>query len=299
MNVRYVYLEIAIVLLFSIALPAFCQDTPEKTEAEKPKKEVKLIKDTFEDGLLINNQSVEVLRKNTLQFGIQHRFGRIDKGFEEDQNFDLLGILGPSNIRIGLKYGISDKITVGIGGTKNFGLYNIEWKYKILSQAESGGMPVTLSYYGNFVANTISADYFKHTIDRLSYFHQLLIARKLTKKLSLQIAAAVSHFNIIDTISYADMKNDNFNICFGGRYVIGAMGAFLFEYSHPITRSEILDAKPDLGIGFEISTRSHVFQIFLGTANGIINQRNVVFNTNDFKKLQMGLGFNITRNWNF
>ena len=298
MNGGYVNLGIVTVFLL-IGGPVFCQDTAGNKEAEQQKKEVKLIKNTFEDGLLINNQTIEVLRKNTLQFEIQHRFGRIDKGFEEGQNFDLFGILGTSNIRIGLSYGISDKITLGIGGTKNFGLYNLQWKYKILSQAETGGMPVSLAYFGNFVTNTTSSDYFKRTIDRFSFFHQIIIARKFTKKLSLQIAASVSHYNIIDTVSYSDMKHDNFSICFGGRYNISAQGAILFEYTHPLTVSDILGTKPDLGIGFEISTRSHVFQLFIGTANGIINQRNVVFNTNDFTKGEMGIGFNITRNWNF
>ncbi len=82
-------------------------------------------------------------------------------------------------------------------------------------------------------------------------------------------------------------------------YKFAAVASFIFEYAQPLTISESVGTKPDLGVGIEIATRSHAFQLFVGTANAIINQRNVVYNYLDFTKAEMHLGFNITRRWNF
>ena len=47
-------------------------------------------------------------------------------------------------------------------------------------------------------------------------------------------------------------------------------------------------------LGWEINTATHTFQIFVANYNQIINQRNLVFNTNDFTKGDYLVGFNIT-----
>jgi len=277
----------------------FSQENPEDSKTTKPKESPILIKDSFEDIILINNQTSEVLRKHTLQMEIQHRFGSINQGFQEDATFDFFGIFGPSNIRLGFNFGLTDRLMVGIGGTKNNNLYNVQWKYKLLRQAETKGMPVTVTYYGNIAINISKNSDFITFSNRLSYFHQILISRKFNKKLSLQIAPSISHFNIIDTTRYQDISHDNFSICFSGRYKFAALTSLIIEYTQPFTISESVGTKPDLGIGVEIGTRSHTFQIFVGTANAIINQYNVVYNNQDFTKGEVHLGFNIMRRWNF
>jgi len=277
----------------------FSQENPEDSKTTKPKESPILIKDSFEDIILINNQTSEVLRKHALQMEIQHRFGSIDQGFQEDATFDFFGIFGPSNIRLGFNFGLTDRLMVGIGGTKHNNLYNVQWKYKLFRQAENKGMPVTVTYYGNIAINISNNPDFITFSNRLSYFHQILISRKFNKKLSLQIAPSISHFNIIDTTRYQDISHDNFSICFSGRYKFAALTSLIIEYTQPFTISESVGTKPDLGIGVEIGTRSHTFQIFVGTANAIINQYNVVYNNQDFTKGEVHLGFNIMRRWNF
>ncbi len=289
---------VAIAIIIGIS-SGFSQENPEDSKTTKPKESPKLIKDSFEDIILINNQTSEVLRKHTLQIEIQHRFGRIDQGFQEGNNFDLFGIFGSSNIRLGFNFGLTDRIMIGIGGTKNNNLYNVQWKYKLFRQAETKGMPVSVTYYGNAAINISSNPDFLTVSKRLSYFHQILISRKFNKKLSLQIAPSIAHFNLVDSTRYQDISHDNFSICFSGRYKFTALSSVIIEYTQPITISESVGTKPDLGMGIEIGTRSHTFQIFVGTANAIINQYNVVYNSLDFTKGEIHLGFNIMRRWNF
>ena len=52
--------------------------------------------------------------------------------------------------------------------------------------------------------------------------------------------------------------------------------------------------KPNLALGWEINTATHTFQVFAANYSQIINQRNLVFNTNDFAKGKYLIGFNIT-----
>ena len=162
---------------------------------------------------------------------IQHRFGRIDQGFQEGNNFDLFGIFGSSNIRLGFNFGLTDRIMIGIGGTKNNNLYNVQWKYKLFQQAESKGMPVSVTYYGNAAIDISSNSDFLTVSKRLSYFHQILISRKFNKKLSLQIAPSIAHFNLVDSTRYQDISQDNFSICFSGRYKFAALASIMIEYT--------------------------------------------------------------------
>lgn len=294
---KFILLATILIIGFS---SGFSQENSEKSKATKPEKEApKLIKNAFADIILINNQTTEGLRKNTLQMEIQHRFGKIDQGFRLGNNFDLLGIFGPSNIRLGINYGLTDKLTVGIGATKNNSLYNVQWKYKIFQQTETNKMPVSVTYYGNAAINISVNSDFSTVSNRLSYFNQLLISRKFNKQLTLQIGPSVSHFNIIDLDRFPDISHYNFGVLFSGRYKFSAQSSFIFEYSHPLTISESVGTKPDLGFGVEIATRTHTFQLFVSTANAMINQRNVVYNNLDFTKGDMQFGFNIIRRWNF
>ena len=75
--------------------------------------------------------------------------------------------------------------------------------------------------------------------------------------------------------------------------------AILFEYDQLITMPEVDKSKPNISLGVEIATSGHAFQIMVGSYKGIIPQRNLVYNDNDFTKGDFFLGFNITRLWHF
>ncbi|MFQ5335300.1 MAG: DUF5777 family beta-barrel protein [Flavobacteriales bacterium] len=266
----------------------------DKTE-DKPKKEVKPVKHTFDSEELINVQTTEMLRKKSLQFQIQHRFGSMENGIS-----DLYGIFGAANIRLGLNYGITDRLNVGIGGAKTKHLYDLLWKYKILRQSKSGSMPISMVYFGDAEINTMDDDNFQTLSNRMAYFHQLLIARKFSKKISFQVGASLTHHNFIDTPdSLTDLSHDNINICGAGRFNFSPQSSLILMYNHPLTPSDSVGTKPDLGLGVEISTGNHSFQIFVATAGLISYQENAVFNTNDFTAGEIMLGFNIVRKWRF
>lgn len=262
--------------------------------AEKPKKDNRPVKDPFESGYLINNQTTLIPTAKTLEMVIQHRFGKISSG-----EFDMAGLYAPSNIRIGFNYSITDRILVGIGSTKNYKLQDLQYKAALLKQTRSGSIPVSVTYFGN-TAIDVRKDTAISTTNRLSYFHQLIISRKFGKWASLQVAPGFSHFNIVDTL----VKHDNIALSFSGRVRATDAIGIVFEYDMPLTKQDtaVIKVKPNLSLGIEASTSAHVFQVFIGAAPHIINQYNGLYNQNDFaadKLKGMVIGFNVTRLWNF
>jgi hypothetical protein len=285
---------IFMLLIFPIAMLA--QEGQDAPEQATPKE---FVRGTFENPVLIDNQTVEINGHKSLEFMIQHRFGVIKN------SKDLFGIYAPANIRFGLSYGITKRISLGVGVTKFKMLYDLHGKVSLLKQTKGSGSPVSITYFGDVARSDQDKDNFLNQeskfkqANKLSYFHELIIARKINSRLSLQVAGTYSYFNIIDSV-YG--QHDFYGASFAGRYKFSPQSSVLVNFDYLLNVSGIdkdTRPKPNLSIGYEVSTGSHQFQVFVGTAQEIINQEYRVFNKNDFFKKDIVLGFNITRDWSF
>ena len=263
-------------------------------EAPVPEKS-KPVRFTFGTGTLVDNQTVATPYKGGLELQIHHRFSLIE-------NIDnLFGIYGAANTRLGLNYGITDKLMVGAGTTKDYKLQDLQWKYLILQQSEDNSMPVSLSYYGNLVLDLRDQDAFGpeesyRFIHRLSYFTQFILARKFSEKFSFQVAPSVIYFNAVPQYSNeSGYKNLNFGLSAGGRANLFGSHSLIFEYDQLLTKQDLDEQpKPNLSLGWEIGTATHSFQVFAANYSNIINQYNLLYNTNDFTDWEFLFGFNIT-----
>lgn len=281
-------------LLSVFFIPIFSQ---EDTPAEKSSKPVRF---TFGTSILIDNQTVATPYKGGIELEIHHRFSLIEN------YHNLFGIYGTANTRIGLNYGITDKIMIGLGTTKDYKLQDIQWKYLILQQTQDNSMPVSLSYYGNIVADLRNKTAFGEgeykSIHRLSYFTQFILARKFYDKYSIQIAPSLAYLNSVpqyidvnDTTVLKGYKNLNFGLSVGARANLFGNHSVIFEYDQLLTKQDLdVQPKPNLALGWEIGTATHTFQLFVANYTDIINQRNLVFNINDFTKGDYLVGFNVT-----
>lgn len=279
--------KIFIVLILSLFIsPLFAQEETQTQEKSKP------VRFTFGTTILIDNHTVATPYKGGLELEIHHRFSLIEN------YHNLFGIYGSANTRIGLNYGITDRLMIGAGTTKDYKLQDIQWKYLILQQTEDNSMPVSLSYYGNIVADLRKEEEFGpaasfREMHRLSYFTQLIVARKINEKFSVQVAPSLAYFNSVplNSDTTAGYKNLNLGLSAGARANLFGSHSLLLEYDQLLTKQDPDEqTKPNLSLGWEINTATHTFQIFVANYNQIINQRNLVFNTND-KYL---VGFNIT-----
>lgn len=289
-------LFILTVVIFTFSVnAAFSQDSTAKAKPSNEPKEL-----TFESGVLFDQQTVQMQPAKSLEMLIFHRFASIENGIT-----DLYGIYGAANILVGANYYITNRIMVGFNTVKFHKLQNFQYKVKLLSETQSGSIPVSVVWYGNAVIDgrdktTFGMDY--KFSSRMSFFNELMIAKKFNDHFSMQIAPSFTHYNRVDTLS----DHDKFGLSVTARYKISSQGSFVIGYDQPFyikSLSEHLDlpfkSKPNLTFGFEIATFTHVFHIFLGTANGMLPQENMMWNANDYNKMKFIVGFNLTRLWNF
>jgi hypothetical protein len=280
-------------------MSAIAQDTTMSSVDRRP------VKNMFESIWLIDNQTVLVPIKGTFEFDILHRFGVMRNGYE-----DLFGLYAPANIRLGFGYVPFERLMVGFGLTKSNLTWDVNAKYAILRQGRTGGSPLSMTYFVNAAIDTRDKDFFLNpdileTGDRVSYFHQLLFARKLSDRLSVQLGGSMSHFNTVEALENESgdvidkWKNDHIAIALGARVKVASWVNLIASYDQPVTDHEVLDPQPNLAFGVELTSSSHQFQIFAGNFYHITPQRNNVFNNNDFSEGDFLLGFNITRLWNF
>src|SRR5665647_879088 len=184
----------------------------------------------FDGQFIVDNQTVMVSRKKVLNFAIQHRFGVVSNGLK-----DLFGIFGPANIRLGFNYTPINNLDVGFGVSKERFIVDFNAKYALVKQMDSGGWPVSISYFGNIAIDTReNTGLFVKSGDRVSYFNQLMIARKISEKLSVQVSPSLSHFNNVEAYRDKDgnilpkMNNDHF-----------AVSLSLIHISEPTRRTPI------------------------------------------------------------
>lgn len=252
--------------------------------------EDEVIRPPFESAILIDNQTTVVPIKGTLEFNIQHRFGTWKKGYD-----DLYGLWAPSNIRLALSYVPVSNLAIGTGLTKNQKVWDWNIKYTFLNQTRSGRIPVSVAFYGNLGISTQSKDLFDQGGDRLSYFSQLLISRKVTYWLSMQVAPSMTHFNFVNSES---RYNDHFAVSALLRARFRPSASFIMNVDQPMTVHKLNNPNPNLAFGVELATSGHAFQIFVGNYSSIAPQYNQVYNANDFLNNEFLIGFNITRLWN-
>jgi hypothetical protein len=265
------------------------QEMEKDTVVDKPERPA------FESSYIVDTPTDVLPIKNTLEVQMSHRFGTVNGGTN-----DLIGFWAPSNIRIGLAYSLHERLTIGYGTTKFDRLQDFNWKVGILKQTRSGKIPVNVTYFGNFTIDARKAENFLVEQHRYSNFHQLIISRRFNSKLSLLVAPSVSHYNLVPQ----RMQNDVIALSLGGRYKISPQTSILLDYTHPFIHhldGVELDMDPEDGVslGVEFRTSSHAFQLFISSYQGIVPQKNIMFNQNNFGDGDFLIGFNITRLYNF
>ncbi len=280
----------SLILLLLAATSCFSQDLLSELESQAPKTPEYVIA-TFKSTRLVNGQTVETKGKGALEFIFAHRFGPISSGAHE-----LYG-LDQAFVRLGLEYGITDRLGAGFGRNSMDKTMDAYLRYKALRQRSDGsGSPVTVTAFGIAAVRTTpkteEADYDIQFIDRLSYTGQLIVARKFNSNLSLQLVPTFVHKNAVDP---AIEKNNQAALGFGGRLKLTRSIALTTEYYY---RFDVPTGNPyynPIGFGVDIETGGHVFQLVMTNSRGLTERAYLTETSGDFFKGDISLGFNVTR----
>jgi hypothetical protein len=257
---------------------------------------------SFKATRVINGNSIENTAHGVLDFRISHRFGYVSTGRPEFWGLDQ------AYIRLGLDYGVTDRLMVGIGRSSYQKTVDGFFKYKLLRQCDQGcTMPITLSFASGLSVTTLASeklswyepgrtDYFTH---RMGYYFQAIVGRKFSEKFTLQLMPGLVHRNLVKT---TEEKNDVYNVGAAGRIKITKRMAINAEYFYVLPNQlaePVTSADPtyhnSFSLGLDIETGGHVFQLHLTNSFPMYERGFITETTGDWLDGDISMGFNISR----
>ncbi|MFT3682145.1 MAG: DUF5777 family beta-barrel protein [Ferruginibacter sp.] len=247
-------------------------------------------KATFKTTRLVNGHSVETLAKGVMDVKISHRFGKLNNGI-----YEMFG-LDNATMRMGLDYGITDNIMVGLGRSTFQKTLDAFVKIKLLRQsAGAKNSPFSIVYIPTIALVTLRTQPKLPIKHKLYYAHQLIIGRKFSDAFSMQLMPTVIHRNL--TAVNSD-PNDTWAIGIGGRQKLSKRVSFNAEYYYQLPGTKIAGSTNSLSFGFDIETGGHVFQLHFTNSTGMTEKTFVSETTGKWDKGDILFGFNIARVFN-
>ncbi|WP_428229014.1 DUF5777 family beta-barrel protein [Flavobacterium sp.] len=273
-----------ILLLFLFPLLTYSQDDLlSGVEAQITKEKVA---SAFKALKIVNLESTKLAAKGDLYFVVAHRFGSIKDGFEGFYGLDN------ANTQIKFIYGLTPGIN--ISAARSEFAYDFATKYMLLPQIKDG-FPVTIAGFNSLsINNTLKESLYPKLEfkNRLTYVAQLLISRKFSEKLSLEIVPSFFHENfVLDP----EQSNSQYAIGFGGRYKFAKRWSLNMDYAAHLNRASNSIYKNPLSIGFDLETGGHVFQMHFTSSQAIDEAGYLGRTTGDWTKGDIFFGFNLAR----
>ncbi len=263
-----------------------------KMQDEQNKKEKKETTDIttsiFKTTRVVNGQSIENTGAGILDLKISHRFGMVNTGA-----YNFFG-LDQATMRIGLDYGITNWLEIGLGRSTYNKEFDGFFKVRILRQSTGKvNMPISISLASTIIWRSLKDPVTPYPInysDHFSYASQVIIARKFGDYFSLQFVPTMVHYNIVSTKA---IPNDLYSLGTGFRLRLSRRVNLTGEYYYQ--RNHLPGYYNSASVGFDIETGGHVFQLAFTNSTGI-NEASFITQT-DGKWGTGGVhfGFNISR----
>ncbi len=248
---------------------------------------------TFKSTRILNGHSNELAHEGQMDFRISHRFGTINSGA-----YEFFG-LDQAHIHLGFDYGINDWLMVGLGRGTYEKTVDGFVKAKLIRQSRGiRNMPLSLTWMSGMYVNGLRwsdperENYFYH---RLSYAHQLMVARKFNERFSLQITPSYYHENLVET---PEDPNDLFAMGAGARIKLSRRISVNAEYYYIFNRDNqnfTTEIYNPLSLGLDIETGGHVFQIIMTNSVAMTENGFLGHTTGQWLDGDIHLGFNISR----
>ncbi|MCC5918677.1 MAG: hypothetical protein JJU02_15250 [Cryomorphaceae bacterium] len=265
---------------------------------EEEKVESEYAEATFKGTRIINLQSCELPAPGVMQFMFMHRFG----AFSEDYLYNFFG-LDQAVVRLSLDYSFTHWLNVGIGRSSRSKTADAFSKIRLFrQQTGQKNIPLTAVLYSTFNVDGTRPpeDLPFYPSSRLSYSHQLILARKFNERLSLQLTPTLVHFNMVETRA---QQNTLFALGFSGRYKINNRVAITAEYMMQLPNNTYYDRvlqeevayNNSFSIGLDIETGGHVFQLHLTNSSNLADPLWISRTTGSWGNGDIYFGFNISR----
>jgi hypothetical protein len=283
-------------------------------EVEPPKQEK--VSATFKTTRVINAHSIETVKGKTMDVRISHRFGNIYSTRNDNDGPDsFFGFDNVADVRLAVEYGITDDVMIGLGRSQMNNLVDGFVKWRFYTQTTDNKRPLSLAFVGNMVINPSKKAAFysgvndntvqtfgsaKKFFHRLGYTAQLIIARKFSPGVSLELIPTYVHRNFVKDPSD---ENSIFALGIAGRFKVSKRVAIISDFFYVFSpyrynQKGPVDFHMPISIGVEIETGGHVFHIDVSNARGIIANNFLIESPDSWEYAEIKLGFNISRVFN-
>ncbi len=252
---------------------------------------------TFKSTRAVNLHTSEVLGRRALDFRIAHRFSALNTGA-----YNAWGIDGPVNIQLSLEYSYDGRLMFGLARSSQDKMVDVFLKYRLIRQTIDGKTPFSVTWFSgmyynntNLSAGGPSENMYANSTNRLSYVHQLIIARKFNSNFSFQISPTYVHYNIVNLTKE---NNDSYSMGFVTRIKYSKRAAIVLEYVLRLSTYSPATYYDSMGIGWEIETGGHVFSVHLTNSLAIAENEFIPYTNTSWSGGVNGgvrLGFNISR----
>ena len=203
-------------------------------------------------------------------------------------------------LRLSFEYGLTNRLAVGVGRINIEKTFDGFVKYKALQQTTGAGailVSVTL-----LVSSAITTLKFtqasnlpeRSTASRVDYAYQVLIARKFSPSLSVQLMPTLIHRNYTPL---AGMQNDVYALGAGLRQKLTKRLALTADYFYLLPGYVADNYRNALGVGVDIETGGHVFQLHFTNAKSMSEKFFVPQTTGNFFDGDIYFGFTVARNF--
>jgi len=280
-------------LLLLCLATAHAQDLDAALESVAPSDEP--VQATFKGIRVVESQSVETTQKGVLNGTISHRFGQYATGFDNLYGLDF------ASMRIGLDYGFAAGTDIGFERSTNDGKpIDLFLKQRLIRQTTTGSVPLSITWYAAGYMMTKTGQGLPYDLSferRLSSTNQLIMARKFTEDLSLQVSPTMVTRQLRPNNGDGEVA---LGIGLGGRYKVAQRIAITAETT-PMFYGVSKTWDPACALGIDIETGGHVFQLFISNSTFISEDRMYTqTKTGPHTALDvntLSLGFNITRGY--
>ena len=127
---------------------------------------------------------------------------------------------------------------------------------------------------------------------RLAYTTQILIAKKITENLSLQLSPSFIHRN---WVPQSQQNNQTISIGLGGRYKLTKRFSINGEYFYVPKSKQDPSSFNSLSLGVDIETGGHVFQLHFTNSTSMIERGFITETNNSWLDGDIHFGFNVSR----
>lgn len=232
----------------------------------------------------LNLPTAAVLSKEIFEFEVAHRFYPVIK----DGHDVLFGLDGPANIRFALAYGISDRVSIGLGRSNLDDNLDLNVKLRGL-EIRNQSMPVLIGFQAGAGWNTQVFGLSNTDSRSFQYYVRIIANTMVANRLGLGIVPSY----LYNTDVRAENTGDIVTLGIIVQYWVSRSFSLLAEWDPAIAGDDYLN--DPLACGIELETGGHFFKLLASNSTRLNPSQYIAGSDNPAGGNYWHLGFSITR----